>query len=275
MLNNKEFQILLSNIDRTPETIIFVGLGEPLLNRHLLMFIQDLKIKGINSIIVSNLTVPKQTLIEHITNNSVIEIAVSIESTNRKRLMKFRPGINPKLFFDNINYLVNLVNRPKLSFNTIVTPNSLNDFESVLEFALMNRIDLVRWTIPHKNDGFRAQYKRTNLQEFLTQKLDKIEFWRKNKEIEFRYKQKGLKIKEHEKVCKAPWEAPLIKANGDVLLCCLLEDDRSAVVGNLYHNSFIDIWNSNRADYIRQKILNKSLLGCMGCEKKIPKKKCS
>lgn len=53
-------------------------------------------------------------------------------------------------------------------------------------------------------------------------------------------------------LCTNPWYSVSIKANGDVVPCCMVfEDDKEMVHGNLKLNSLEEIWNSEKVESFR------------------------
>jgi len=58
--------------------------------------------------------------------------------------------------------------------------------------------------------------------------------------------------------CKSPFTGVRIHWDGTILLCC------THVVGNLYNNSFEEIWNGKQAESLRNKVLNSDEL-CTKC----------
>lgn len=61
--------------------------------------------------------------------------------------------------------------------------------------------------------------------------------------------------------CRAPFEEIEIHARGEVFACCANWTDRY-MLGNIHENSFEEIWNSEKAMELRQKILNKDYSLC-------------
>ena len=63
--------------------------------------------------------------------------------------------------------------------------------------------------------------------------------------------------------CSVPWYACEITANGDVAPCHIFYD---LVVGNLYEQSFDEIWNSNKYRIFREYMKEHKLMSiCPGC----------
>jgi len=73
-----------------------------------------------------------------------------------------------------------------------------------------------------------------------------------------------------EKFCNWPWEAIVINPNGSVSPCCSVEDEKDDF-GNIFENSFKEIWNNDKYRQARRFIKNKEETAkednniCIGC----------
>lgn len=72
-------------------------------------------------------------------------------------------------------------------------------------------------------------------------------FPRDNAEVKLYKKRRYFNsIDESKKYCLKPLNTLMIIANGDVIPCCTLENRYTNIVGNIYKQSLIDIWNGDR-----------------------------
>jgi len=69
-------------------------------------------------------------------------------------------------------------------------------------------------------------------------------------------------MKTHHKSCIFPFTYSEISAKGDVTLCHSFYDD---VLGNIYQQGLLDIWNNQRANSLRKSIRKKLLPICYAC----------
>lgn len=65
--------------------------------------------------------------------------------------------------------------------------------------------------------------------------------------------------------CIDPFRRLSIISNGDVVPCCSFFG-RPLVVGNVYRNSLKEIWLSEKANYIRQNLLENKIAFCNACQ---------
>ncbi len=64
---------------------------------------------------------------------------------------------------------------------------------------------------------------------------------------------KGRVLPQHNKVCDRPWTQLIIRANGNIPLCCVDLTDKY-IMGNIYKNSMLEIFNSKKFDKLKQRI---------------------
>lgn len=68
--------------------------------------------------------------------------------------------------------------------------------------------------------------------------------------------QKENKILQNQKVskdfCTAPWTGILLRPNGNCYICCALGGNKH-IIGNIYKNDIIDIWQSEETQEIREE----------------------
>lgn len=74
-------------------------------------------------------------------------------------------------------------------------------------------------------------------------------------------------------LCTNPWYSVSIKANGDVVPCCMaFKDELDMVYGNLQHNSLEEIWNSTKVKVFRNNHRTNTNLPvtCVDCYARSP-----
>lgn len=90
--------------------------------------------------------------------------------------------------------------------------------------------------------------------------INKYARYRKNKNGVYIIKSK-LKNK-----CWRMWTSPVITISGDVIPCCF-DKDAKFIMGNIYKNTFKEIWQNNNYKNFRKKILKSrtSIAMCKNC----------
>ena len=86
--------------------------------------------------------------------------------------------------------------------------------------------------------------------------------------------QRNLTPLANKEICENPWNSVSIKANGDVVACCLaFEDSPELTYGNLYENTLIDIWHGEKAQQFRaEHLTRKTNKFCSACSFRSPYK---
>ena len=104
-----------------------------------------------------------------------------------------------------------------------------------------------------ENKGWKAQFR--SMEDTLT--------WQRN-----------LTPLRDKEICENPWNSVSIKANGDVVACCLaFEDSPDITYGNLYENTLMEIWHGERAEEFRRgHAQGKPNKFCRACSFKSPYK---
>ena len=66
---------------------------------------------------------------------------------------------------------------------------------------------------------------------------------------------------EKKEFCTRPFEEIEIHINGEVYTCCP-NWNKAYSIGNIYKNSFEEIWNGEKAQELRTRIMNKDYSLC-------------
>lgn len=66
-------------------------------------------------------------------------------------------------------------------------------------------------------------------------------------------------------LCPYPWTSLVIASNGDVVGCCR-DLQHKTVLGNLFNEELISIWNGEKYQDLRRKLVNKSLQTVSACK---------
>ena len=62
-----------------------------------------------------------------------------------------------------------------------------------------------------------------------------------------------------QRICLLPWFSLYIAVNGDVRPCCSFAEGNVCNLGNLFEQSFAEIWNSEKYQALRQQALDLDL----------------
>jgi radical SAM protein with 4Fe4S-binding SPASM domain len=151
----------------------------------------------------------------------------------------------------------------------IVRENILNIVnDKRLDYIKLRITDISSFTI-HENDELK---KRLFALKDLFPKSDRLEF---NTRIFHNATGFVSGILENKKknnakynLCPYPWSSLVVASNGDIVACCR-DLEHKTVLGNLFSENLIDIWNGARYQDFRKKLADEnqqSIKACASCD---------
>ena len=66
-------------------------------------------------------------------------------------------------------------------------------------------------------------------------------------------------------LCHYPWTSVVIASNGDVVACCR-DLQHKTVLGNLFDDDLISIWNGEKYQNLRKGLINRNPQAIKACE---------
>jgi MoaA/NifB/PqqE/SkfB family radical SAM enzyme len=235
-----------------------------------------------------------------VSDNKIKELLESGLGAWNISLDSISPSINDKLrgkkrTFENINNLINRINMIKYS-NPNYSRFHINIMTVITKYNFLQIPDLIKYAISKKISSiyFMYVYGDNKLRQFLLNK-EEINIFRSV------VVPKTLKVMEEnvaseivninavnvlselypkdnpdtnyecgiywtdfdtiKKKCQTPYYYALIEPTGIVLPCCLVEIAQEGIVGNIFNNSFKEIWNGKEYNAFR----NKRIDFCLQC----------
>ena len=82
------------------------------------------------------------------------------------------------------------------------------------------------------------------------------------------WREAGIHFRDHrwlydeKNKCPKPWDEVYISNTGDVVPCCTIADPRVACMGNIFEQSFEEIWNDDRYVEFRDSLLTNNIRRC-------------
>jgi radical SAM protein with 4Fe4S-binding SPASM domain len=264
-LSQADFRNILDRLPWRPKSVILRGIGEPLLNPNFFAMIDILAEKGIRCEFNTNGSLLKPAMWPEILSRSNIDsISISFDGAKADTFESLRVGGN----FDNWQQLVRgFLARAKsegrnnltVSANVVVSRPNLSEIGQIVRLAAEMGFNHVSILDPIPFDGLAMS---------MCPSRDEVVAARK--EVTDLADSLGLKSSCYLRRlhwtesllprCMMPWEYVFIRANGDVAPCCaLFGSDKEAVMGNLFRQDFLDIWNGDAfRRYRRENISGKN-----------------
>ncbi len=217
-------------------TLLFSGMGEPLLHPQLLKMSKFAKSKGIPIVylITNAILLDKQKSIEILENSGFDEIAFSLDAINEKTYQKIKNSSSFRIVQENIAYFLNQKKKRK-QWKPFVRLHILKMKETSSEID-----DFIGKWSPLLGKGDHILIK--DVHTFAGQVKDR----RLEEQI---YEGKRFP-------CRQLWEFLYVSWNGDVMPCCM-DVFKKMKIGNLYKSSLKELWDSPLIHKIRQIHLQK------------------
>ncbi len=241
-LSNDDFNRVFEQLNFV-KAMVFTGGGEPLLNKGTAYAINLAKNKSIDVGLITNGSLISNNYSSNIVEiilDSVSWVRVSLDAIDSSQY-SFRKGVKKELFDLTLNNISNLVKQKNkrnssatigLAYLTI--NESLNDLLSFVNLSKRLGVDYAEFRPYH------------GLSRDMTDKLNKLkQFETDNFKIYYplnRYK----KIKFDFPQSFADEFRIVVSANGDLYSDCFTRGNHNFVYGNILHQSFDEIWNSEK-----------------------------
>jgi radical SAM protein with 4Fe4S-binding SPASM domain len=249
------------------------GMGEPLLNRHLAELLQMGEKRGISMQIISNGTLLTDERAERLLALRKTHICFSMDGATAATFERIRTGADFAKVVGNIRKLVRARGGrpfPMISLSVVMTGENIDEIPLVVALAndlgvqgvnvqtaitgwgktaleTYNRTIRVNPDTPRATAALRAAREEA-ARHAVDLTIQTTDYYTKKRQ------------------CPWPWTRAFIAANGDVVPCCILADADTIKMGNVFEQSFSEIWNSPAYRDLRRRIKTHQLHDfCKNC----------
>ncbi|MCM8784116.1 MAG: radical SAM protein [Candidatus Omnitrophica bacterium] len=254
---------------RTRE-IVLSGGGEPFLYPEVLRVLERIKQKEIICHINTNFALLNKKIIDELIKLRLDYLTISLWAGSVKTYKIIHPNRNEEDFYrikENLIFLNSLKRKlPKVKIYNVIFNLNYFEMEEMLKFAEDVKADYIEYTIldviPDKTDVLlpnREEFKKIKeISQRILQRKNKIKILNFEHFLRRISQEEAIKG-EYERnfinsiPCYSGWLFSRILANGNVIPC--LKAHRFPV-GNLYKNSFREIWNGELMQEFRRKTIN-------------------
>ncbi|MBU4116896.1 MAG: radical SAM protein [Nanoarchaeota archaeon] len=276
--NGKKFintDIMISTLEEMAEkgvkSIMFAGEGEPTLHKSIGLFTKKAKEYGLDiSITTNGVPFTKNKIEQCLPNLSWIRF--SIDSGSPENYAKVH-GTNTKDFFkviNNVQETVKLRDKNKLETTIgvqfLIIPQNINEATNLAKILKEIGVDNLQ-VKPYSHHPNSLNNLIVDPKQYNQLENHLMEFNSDNFEIKFR-KSTIKRIEEgisYPKCYGLPFFT-LIDSKGDILPCNLFYDKKEFIYGNLYEQSFSEIWKGKKRQEVLKKINTKGTENCRkGC----------
>ena len=249
------------------------GMGEPLLNKHLVGMLKLGEGRGVSMSFFSNGSVLADETAAALAGLDDTEITFSLDGASKETFEKIRAGGTFERTIENMKRLVaarGARREPVLSGWTLATRENIGELARIVRLA--KDIGLDRLTIQtFLSDWGKEDMKARTDERKIDQDSEALaaavaEAERTAREIGFDLGISRNDYYTRRRKCVWPWTGAYIAANGDVVPCCIIADSDTVKMGNVFERDFAEIWNSPAYREFRKRIRNHDLPGyCRNC----------
>ncbi|MFX1393741.1 MAG: radical SAM/SPASM domain-containing protein [Promethearchaeota archaeon] len=266
MMTMETFFKLLEDTNRFVLQYDFDFAGEPFLHPKLFKMVRYASDRGVFTVVDTNATLITDKRINEILNSQLDVLAVNIDHANKTAFEQFRLGADFNKTINQLKKLCKLKKEQRTVFpfiiaEIIVTRENEKNLKTIYDLAINKvGVDAVFYKsicFPLHSEGFR---KDNRIQELVERYLPIKDDVKKR----YDYVNGNLELKNPTFECG--WnKKSLILWDGSVSACCYDYDGKN-IFGNINENHFLDIWNSYRYRYTREKLIpQKKLKLCERC----------
>lgn len=224
----KTVENLLDEASIWKASIQFSGIGEPTLYPHLVEVVKYCREKGMSCSFNTNGMLMTPDLTEKLVKARLSSFLLAVDGRDKETYEKIRVGLD----FETVKYNIKEAwricqsSRTKMRLLHVKTKENQHDIENILKYwqsyAHQSTISVeVPLALGHP---------------------DAIEHYNRHA----KRRRKGS-------ACRRPWDQLIVRANGDVPLCCTdLTDEH--IMGNIYENKLLEAFNSPKFNSTRKRM---------------------
>jgi MoaA/NifB/PqqE/SkfB family radical SAM enzyme len=259
-----EFRHILSAMPKL-KYVNFIGLGEPLANPHFFELVDIAASRKIKVIITTNGTLLNESNFKRIMDN-LAQLIVSIDSPHGQSFESIRVGAKFQPLIENLKKIKGLKRKIDLCIQTALMRQNIKDLPDLIELAHSLGIKLVSLQQMVSLD-------QVNDQRLVEPSAEARSYLKQAEKLAKEYKIELISkpLEPQMRLCREPWYLPFIALNGDIYSCCFMYrlpepftewyagtplkvPQEQYKMGNMFRDSFQDIWNGPDFKLLRRTI---------------------
>lgn len=266
MMNEEVFEKIISSINdiHSLTSVMFGGMGEPLLHKNIVDMVSCFAEKGIKTELLTNATMLGRNMSEKLINAGIDTLWISVDGFDREAYEKIHIGSRFDEITENIRFFNSIKGNAKTGATFVIMNENIDELIKLNRFADEMSFDIINlsYAVPCNpisridscyDSGFKiGRQKRVDFSEYHERKLNYCPF-----------------------VCE---NNCFIKWNGDVVPCMQLlhssysyifEEKRQIMgksFGNIEKRGLLDIWNSEEYTSFRELVKNFDFPDCTLCD---------
>ncbi|MBI4342071.1 MAG: radical SAM protein [Candidatus Omnitrophica bacterium] len=257
LLTFERFKQIIHQLGPTMETLDFFDWGEPFLNKDLLQMVRYTthRYPHVRVVVSSNLNIPRFSEIgaEEVVRSGLGHLILSVDGATQAVYEKYRVGGRLEEVLRNIRWIVSAKRRlrsatPTMVWNFLVFRHNEHEVDQARAMARELQV------------GFTAGMMRTDCGEeiFLPmeERLKRDGDWVPENPRYSQYTHEQLSHRVQD--CAKPWTTVAINWDGDVVPCGSVYDCKTYNYGNIFQQSFREIWNGERYRLARRALASRA-----------------
>jgi len=239
------------------------GMGEPMLNVHLIDLMEYCESRGIAPSIISNGSVYTERMASRLLSLSRSTIVFSLDAATPELFERIRVNGKLETVLNNIDRLVRRRGDacwPKIELRTTAMSCNVSELPSIVRLAKRLGVDkltisffLTDWgkADMQRNIASRDVSKHPRMKHLLSEVMETAA--RLDVPVDT---EDSLQRFSSINRCPWVWSEPYITVTGDVVPCCRIADSSVVKMGNVYEEDLSRIWNNKAYQHLRRRIAN-------------------
>jgi MoaA/NifB/PqqE/SkfB family radical SAM enzyme len=255
--------------------VALAGLGEPLLNPHIIDMVDLCTQRGIKSEIFTNAMLLSKDKIRLLTSAGLAHLNISIDSTDPKLFSQIRRGADLETVVENVKEIIafkkdHISKKTSVRVIAVATKENVHQLTNIVQLAFDLEVDAITvkkvltdgddsLVIPEGSQQFQADLLR--LKENLLQKRPEFEIL-----LAFAYGNRNNGKNLNRTLCQFPWSTTYITSEGEVTPCCAIPNAKNLSFGNVFTGRFDSMWNGKAYRDFRKNLKKRLPAVCRHCD---------
>ena len=225
------------------------GIGEPLLNRDLFAMISHAKALGSTVRLSTNASIlHRDDNANRLLDSGVDRVHVSVDGGTRTTFEGIRVGADFETVVQNLSLLSSLRGirkTPRLEIWTVALAHNIQELPQIVDIAQRTNVDMLHVQLVLNTFSYKPEVENRVEALQISSKRAPEELNVALKYASSRGVQMELvatKTYSSERPCHWPFDRVFISVEGDVVPCCVIADPRVVRFGNVFENTFEEIW---------------------------------
>lgn len=256
-LSLESFKRILEQLPYLQE-VLLNGVGEPLLNPHLVEMVRHAARRGVRTGFFTNGTLLTPRLSRALLESDGLgSLNVSIDAGTPEVFERIRPGARFSAVRENLAAFMRLKSElrkdtPQVSVWMLLMRDRLSEVPVVVELARQLGVEHLVLNNLYEGDG--AELQRPTDAELGLIEGYRAQAARQNVTLSYAAMPSGDVNRTATRTCVDPWLMVYVNATGWINPCCFSFVDKTTYFGNILEESLADIWNRRSFRDFRQEL---------------------